>query len=153
MGQQHGTTVRSSRPRTWQLWWAPLTPRSITKEARVLIHENEAETATYRGAWRGVAARAAIGVMCPPSVLAATPAGGATGADLGHLVRGTPRPEKNGFGGFLGRGETGLVTVGASKVQDAIRHDVTGAEKQTAKKLGFDRRGFDRALRKTVKEM
>ena len=43
----------------------------VTKDASGKVHENKDETATRHGAWRGVAAGAAIGVIFPPMVLSA----------------------------------------------------------------------------------
>ena len=42
----------------------------VTKDANGKVHENKDETATRHGAWWGVAAGAAIGVIFPPAVLA-----------------------------------------------------------------------------------
>jgi len=50
-------------------------------------------------------------------------------------------------------GQAGLVIVGESKVEDAIQHTVTRAEKQTAKELDVDPKNVDKALQATVKEM
>jgi hypothetical protein len=83
----------------------------VTKDASGKVHENKDETATRHGAWWGVAAGAALGVIFPPSVL------------------------------------------GESKVEDAIKHDVTRAEKQTAKELDVDPKDIDKTLRETVREM
>jgi len=43
----------------------------VTKDASGKVHENKDETATRHGAWWGVAAGAAIGVIFPPAVLRA----------------------------------------------------------------------------------
>jgi hypothetical protein len=48
-------------------------------------------------------------------------------------------------------GRAGLVIVGESKVEDAIQHDVTRAQKQTAKELDMDPEDADKALQETVK--
>ncbi len=44
----------------------------------------------------------------------------------------------------------GLVIVGESKVEDAIKKAVTRAEKQTAKELGADPKDIDKTLQETV---
>jgi hypothetical protein len=63
------------------------------------------------------------------------------------------RSEARQPGDFTGPGQAGLVTVGESKVEDAIRHAVTRAEKQTAQGLGVDPEGIGKAWQEPVKEM
>jgi uncharacterized membrane protein len=125
----------------------------VTKDAGGKVHENKDETATRHGAWWGVAAGAALGVIFPPSVLGAAAAGGVVGGVSGHLARGMSRSQAKQLGEFIGPGQAGLVIVGESKVEDAIRHAVTRAEKQTAEELDVDPKDVDKALRETVKEM
>jgi hypothetical protein len=91
-----------------------------------------------------IAAGMAIRALFPPSVLGAAAAGGASG----HLAKGMPRSEAKQLGDFIGPGQAGLVTVGESKVEDAIQHDVTRAEKQTAKELDVDPEDVDKACKK-----
>jgi uncharacterized membrane protein len=125
----------------------------VTKDANGKIHENKHETATRHGAWWGVAAGAAVGVIFPPSVLAAAAAGGVIGGISGHLAKGMSRTDAKALGDFIDPGEAGLVVVGESKVEDAIMKAVTRAEKQTAKELSVDPKEIDRALQQAVKEM
>jgi hypothetical protein len=73
----------------------------------------------------------AIWALFPPSVLGVAVPGGVSG----HLAKGMPRSEAKLLGDFIGPDQAGLVTVGESKVEDAIQHDVIRAGKQTAKEL------------------
>jgi len=125
----------------------------VTKDASGKVHENKDETATRHGAWWGVAAGAAIGVIFPPSVLGAAAVGGMAGGVSGHLARGMSRSEAKQLGDFIGPGQAGLVIVGENKVEDAIKKSVTRAEKQTAQELDVDPKDVDKALQETVKEM
>jgi uncharacterized membrane protein len=125
----------------------------VTKDASGKVHENKDETATRHGAWWGVAAGAALGVIFPPSVLGAAAVGGAVGGISGHLAKGMSRSEAKELGDFIDPGQAGLVIVGESKVEDAIKHAVTRAEKQTAQELDVDPKNVDKALQETVKEM
>jgi uncharacterized membrane protein len=125
----------------------------VTKDASGKVHENKDETATRHGAWWGVAAGAAIGVIFPPSLLAGAAAGAAVGGVSGHLAKGMSRSDAKELGDFIDPGQAGLVIVGENKVEDAIKHAVTRAEKQTAKELGVDPKDVDKALQETVKEM
>jgi uncharacterized membrane protein len=125
----------------------------VTKDASGKVHENKDETATRHGAWWGVAAGAAIGVIFPPSVLGAAAAGGVIGGVSGHLSKGMSRSEAKELGDFIDPGQAGLIVVGENKVEDAIKNAVTRAEKQTAKELDVDPKNVDKALQETVKEM
>jgi uncharacterized membrane protein len=125
----------------------------VTKDASGKVHENKDETATRHGAWWGVAAGAAVGVIFAPAVLGAAAAGGVVGGVSGHLARGMSRSEAKGLGDFIDPGQAGLVIVGESKVEDAIKKAVTRATKQTARELDVDPKDVDKALQETVKEM
>ncbi len=125
----------------------------ITRDARGKVHENKDETATRHGAWWGVAAGAAVGVLFPPAVLGAAAAGGVIGGVSGHLARGMSRSDARALGDFIDPGQAGLVVVGESNVQDAINKAVTRAEKQAARELDVHPGDIDRTLQETVRDM
>jgi len=125
----------------------------VTKDANGKVHENKDETATRHGAWWGIAAGAAVGVIFPPAVLGAAAVGGVIGGVSGHLAKGMSRSEAKELGDFIEPGQAGLVIVGESKVEDAIKMAVTRAEKQTAKELDVPTKDVDKALQQAVKEM
>jgi uncharacterized membrane protein len=125
----------------------------VTKDAGGRVHENKHETATRHGAWWGIAAGAAIGVLFPPSVLGAAAVGGVIGGVGGHLARGMSRSRAKELGDFIDPGQAGLIVIGDSKVEQAIQKAVTRAEKQTSEKLGVAPKDIDRALQEAVSEM
>jgi uncharacterized membrane protein len=125
----------------------------ITKDASGKVHENKDETSTRHGAWWGIAAGAAVGVLFPPSLLGAAAAGGVIGGVSGHLAKGMSRSEAKELGDFIDPGEAGLVVVGESKVEEAIATAVTKAEKQTAKDLDVDPKDVDRIMQETLKDI
>jgi uncharacterized membrane protein len=125
----------------------------VTKDSQGKVHENKDETATRHGAWWGIAAGAAVGVLFPPSVLGAAAVGGLIGAVGGHLAKGMSRSGVKELGDFIDPGEAGLVVVGESKVEQAIDKAVTKAEKRTAAALDVDPKDIDRALRDAVRQM
>jgi uncharacterized membrane protein len=125
----------------------------ITKDASGKVHESKHETATRHGAWWGIAAGAAVGVIFPPAILGAAAVGGVIGGVSGHLARGMSRSDAKELGDFIDPGQAGLVIVGESKVEAAIKDAVTGAEKQTAKELDVDPKDLDEALQEAVKGM
>jgi uncharacterized membrane protein len=125
----------------------------VTKDASGKVHENKDETATRHGAWWGAAAGAAVGVIFPPSLLAGAAAGAVVGGVSGHLAKGMSRSDAKELGDFINPGQAGLIVVGENKVEDAIKHAVTRAEKQTAKELDVSPKDVDKALQETVKDM
>jgi uncharacterized membrane protein len=125
----------------------------ITKDKNGKVHENKDETSTRHGAWWGVAAGAAVGVLFPPSIIGAAAIGGVIGGVSGHLARGMSRTQAKELGDFIDPGEAGLVVVGESKVKPAIAKAVTHAEKQIAKELNVDPKDVDRIMQKAVNDM
>jgi uncharacterized membrane protein len=125
----------------------------VTKDPSGKVHENKDETATRHGAWWGIAAGAAVGLVFPPAVLGAAAAGGVIGGVSGHLARGMSRSEAKELGDFIDPGQAGLIVVGESKVQQAINKAVVKAEKQTAKDLGVDPKDVDKALQEAVRDI
>jgi uncharacterized membrane protein len=122
----------------------------ITKDRSGKVHENKDETSTRHGAWWGVAAGAAVGVLFPPAIIGAAAAGGVIGGVSGHLAKGMPRSQAKELGDFIDPGQAGLLVVGESKVEQAIARAVTRAEKQTAKELDVDPKDVDRIMRETI---
>ena len=125
----------------------------ITKDASGKVHENKDETATRHGAWWGVAAGAAVGVLFPPAILGTAAAGGVIGGVSGHLSKGMSRSDAKELGNFIDPGQAGLVVVGESKVEDAIQKAVTRAEKETAAELGVSPKEIDATLQQAIKGM
>ena len=113
----------------------------VTKDLNGKVHENKDETATRHGAWGGVAAGAAIGLIFPPSILATAAVGGVVGGVGGHLRKGMSRSNVKQLGEFIDPGQAGLVVVGESKVRDTIQKAVTRAEKETAEQLDVEPEG------------
>lgn len=125
----------------------------ITKDMHGKVHENKDETSTRHGAWWGVAAGAAVGVLFPPSIIGAAAMGGVIGGVSGHLAKGMSRSQAKELGDFIDPGQAGLVVVGETKVEHAIAEAVTRAEKQTAKELDVNPKDVDRIMREAVSDM
>jgi uncharacterized membrane protein len=125
----------------------------VTKDANGKIHESKHETATRHGAWWGVAAGAAVGVLFPPSIIGAAAAGGVIGGITGHLTKGMSRSQAKELGEFIDPGEAGLVVVGESKVAEPLKRTITRAEKQTAEDLDVDPKDVDRILEQAITEI
>lgn len=125
----------------------------ITKDSNGKVHENKDETATRHGAWWGIAAGAAVGLLFPPSILGAAATGGVIGGVSGHLSKGMSRSRAKELGDFIDPGEAGLVVVGETRLEDTIKKAVTRAEKQTAEELDVDPKDVDRVLAGAISEM
>lgn len=125
----------------------------ITKDASGKIHESKHETATRHGAWWGVAAGAAVGVLFPPSIIGAAAAGGVIGGISGHLAKGMSRSQAKELGDFIDPGEAGLVVVGESKIAVPLQRAVTRAEKQTSRELDVNPKDVDRILDQSITEI
>ena len=63
------------------------------------------------------------------------------------------RSEAKQLGDFIDPGQAGLIVVGESKVEEAIKKAVTRAEKQTAQELDVDPKDIDKTLQTTVKDL
>ena len=125
----------------------------VSKDFNGKVHENKDETATRHGAWWGVAAGAAVGLIFPPAVLGAAAVGGVVGGVSGHLAKGMSRSQAKDLGDFMDPGEAALIVVGEGKVEDAVKKAVTRAEKETAENLGVDPKDIDKTLEQAINEM
>jgi uncharacterized membrane protein len=125
----------------------------ITKDVSGKVHENKDETSTRHGAWWGVAAGAAVGVLFPPSILGAAALGGVIGGVSGHLARGMSRSEAKELGDFINPGEAGLLVVGETKIEQALAKSIKRAEKQTAKEIGVNPKDVDRVMEDAIQGM
>ena len=122
----------------------------VTKDVTGKVHENKDETSTRHGAWWGIAAGAAVGVLFPPSILGAAAVGGVIGGVGGHLAKGMSRSQAKELGDFIGPGEAGLLVVGESKVEQVLAKSIKRAEKQTARELDIDPKDVDRVMEQAI---
>ena len=125
----------------------------VTKDAKGKVHENKDETATRHGAWWGVAAGAAVGVIFAPTIIGAAAVGGVVGAVTGHLAKGMPRSTAKELGDFIEPGQAGLLIVGETKIQAAVQKAVTRAEKRLAHELDVDPKDVDTTQQQAVTDL
>lgn len=118
----------------------------VTKDNRGTVHVNKDEMATRHGAWGGAAAGAAIGVLFPPAVIGTALVGAAVGGVSGHLWRGMSRTDVKEFGEVIDTGQSALVVVGESKMEEALNKAALKAEKHIAKELDVKPEDIDRAI-------
>jgi len=125
----------------------------VTKDAAGKVHENKDETAARHGAWWGVAAGAAVGILFPPSVLGAAAVGGVIGGVSGHLAKGMSRARAKELGDFIDPGQAGLIVIGETTIETAIQEAVTRADKQTIEDLDVKPADIDKTLQAAVRNM
>jgi uncharacterized membrane protein len=122
----------------------------VTKDASGKVHENKDETATRHGAWWGVAAGAAVGLIFPPAVLGSAAVGGVIGGVSGHLAKGMSRSRAKELGEIIEPGQAALVVVGETRLADSIQKAVTKAERESVEELNVDPKDIDRTLHEAV---
>ncbi|MGH3116829.1 MAG: DUF1269 domain-containing protein [Streptomyces sp.] len=125
----------------------------ITKDDNGEVHVNKDEQTTRRGAWRGAAAGAAVGLLFPPAVLAAAVVGAAGGGIGSHLWRGLSRADIKEFGEIIDEGQAALLIIGESELAHAVEKAELKAQKHVAKELDVSAKDLDEAVRKATAEV
>jgi uncharacterized membrane protein len=124
----------------------------IRKDPDGKIHVEKHEKPTQHGAWGGIAVGALVGILFPPSVLAAAAVGGVAGGIGGHLKRGISRDDARELGDVLDKGQSALVVIGESRVEEQLDKALTRAEKSIEKEIDADAEGLERELKQAEKE-
>jgi len=125
----------------------------ITKDADGKVHVQKHEKPTQHGAWGGIAVGALVGVLFPPSVLAAAAVGGVVGGLGGHFKKGLSRGDAKELGETLEDGEAALVVIGESRVKEQLDKALTRAGKSIEKELDADNKEFKSELDAAEKEL
>ena len=125
----------------------------LTKDASGKVHENKDETATRHGAWWGIAAGAAVGILFPPAIIGAAAVGGVVGGVSGHLWRGLSRSDVKELGDLIDSGEACLLIVGESKIKEAVEKAELKADKQISKDVDASSREIDKEIKDAAKGM
>jgi uncharacterized membrane protein len=116
------------------------------------IHVHKHEKPTQHGAWTGLAVGAVVGILFPPSVIAAGVVGAGAGGLVGHLWRGMSRADVKELGELLDDGEAGLVIIGTSKIEEQISKALTRAERQLVKELDAEADELEREVEASEKQ-
>ena len=83
----------------------------VTKDASAKVYENKDETATRHGAWWGIAAGAAVGVLFAPAAVGAA----AVGAVSGHLAKSRSRSHAKELGDSSTPAKQALSSLGKAR--------------------------------------
>jgi uncharacterized membrane protein len=124
----------------------------IKKDDDGKIHVEKHEKPTQHGAWGGIAVGALVGVLFPPSVLGAAAVGGLAGGVGGHLRKGMSRSDAKELGELLENGQSALVVIGESRVEEQLDKALTRAEKSIEKEIDADAKELERELDEANKQ-
>jgi uncharacterized membrane protein len=107
----------------------------LTKDDDGKVHIKKQGTPAKSGTWRGALAGVLISLLFPPSILAGGLLGGAAGALAGNLWGGLSRGDLKDLGELMDEGESSLVIVGESKLDEYIEKALKRAKKQIKKEI------------------
>jgi uncharacterized membrane protein len=119
----------------------------VSRDADGKVHVHKHEKPTQHGAWTGAAVGAVVGILFPPSIIAAGVVGAGAGGLMGHLWHGMSRADVKELGEALDAGEAALIVVGRSRVLEQAEKLITRAERVLAKELAADSEHFEQDLR------
>jgi uncharacterized membrane protein len=133
----------------------------LNKDEEGNVHVHLHEKPTEYGAWTGLVVGALVGILFPPSMLAAdvvgAAAGGAVGAGagglIGHLWRGMSRSDMKELGEALDEGEAALVVVGEDKLEEKLKEELKGAVRTYEKEIDVEAAELREELEKAIDEV
>jgi uncharacterized membrane protein len=125
----------------------------ISKDGEGKVHVKKHEKPTQHGAWTGAGVGAVLGILFPPSLVAAAAVGAATGGVVGHLARGMSRSDMKEVGDLLDAGRAALIVVGESKIGEQLDKDLQRAQKSVEKQIDADSKDFEKELEQAEKQL
>jgi uncharacterized membrane protein len=116
------------------------------KDADGSVRIDKWEKPTQHGAWWGIGAGAVVGILFPPSLLAAAAVGGVTGGLIGHLHGGMSRKDVQELGEMLDAGEACLIVIGKDKLEETLAKADLKAQKTIEKQLDVEGKDLEKEL-------
>ena len=116
------------------------------KDSDGSVHIDKWEKPTQHGAWWGIGAGAVVGILFPPSLLAAGAVGGVTGGVIGHFHGGMSRKDVHELGELLDSGEACLIVIGKDKLEETLAKADLKAQKTVEKQLDIDGKDLKKEL-------
>jgi uncharacterized membrane protein len=107
----------------------------ITRQADGAVHVQKREKSAQYGAWKGVAAGAALGVIFPPSILVSATTLGVAGGLTGHFRKGLSRDDMTELGEALKPGEAALLVVAGPDVEEQAERVLSRARRRLVKQV------------------
>jgi uncharacterized membrane protein len=117
------------------------------------VHVEKHEKPTQHGAWGGIAVGALVGVLFPPSIIGAAAVGGLVGGVGAHLRKGISRGDAKELGELLEGGESALIVIGESRLQEQLDKALERAEKSIEKEIDADSEELKQELRRELNEV
>jgi uncharacterized membrane protein len=124
----------------------------VSKDEQDKIHVHKREKPTEHGAWTGVAVGALVGILFPPSIIAAGVIGGVTGGMIGHFWRGMSRADVKDLGELIDEGQAALVVVGESKFQQYLDRAFARAQRRMERQVKADAKAVQKELDEASKQ-
>jgi uncharacterized membrane protein len=118
----------------------------LTKTAEGKVKVEKHGTQAKSGGWKGAVAGGIVGLLFPPSILAGALTGAAAGGIAGKLWGGMSRNDLSALGEVLDDGETGIVIVGESTVDEFVEKALKRATKRIRKVAKADLVDLEREL-------
>ena len=115
-----------------------------TAEGRVKVEKHGTEAKS--GAWKGAIAGGIVGLLFPPTILAGALTGAAAGGIAGKLWGGMSRSDLKDLGEVLDYGQTGLVIIGESTLDEFVEKALKRAAKRARKVTKADLKELEREL-------
>lgn len=131
-----------------------------TYDAGVVVKDSDGKLSisrhtdsTGKGTRRGLAVGAVLGVIFPPSILAAGLVGAGAGAVIGHSLNDVSKDDLKDIGNLLENNQSAIVVLGESTVEDKIKDLTKQAVKEYQKEFNSDVADYNKAIDQAVKEM
>jgi len=117
------------------------------------VHVNKDEMAAGLGGWGGAAAGAVVGILFPPSIIAAALVGGAVGGVSVYLWRGMSRAYVKELADTIDSGQAALLIIGECTLQAALEKAGPKSENHVAKELDVSSKDLDKAVQEGVTQV
>jgi uncharacterized membrane protein len=125
----------------------------VTKDENGKIDIKRHTDSTGKGAKRGLAVGALIGVIFPPSILVSGAVGAGAGAALGHRFNDISKEDMKEIGSYIEDNEAAMVVIGDLQVQEMVDKAAKSALKEYKKEFDASAKSYDKELDKAIKEI
>ncbi len=110
----------------------------VYKDDEGKVHVTKHEKPTQHGAWTGAAVGALVGIIFPPSIIAAAAVGAVAGGGIGHVMGGMSRGDVKDLADYLETGQAALIVIGESRVQEQLDKALKRAQKSEEREIEAD---------------
>ena len=125
----------------------------VVKDAEGKLSIKRHTDSTGKGTRRGLAVGAILGIVFPPSILAAGLVGAGAGAMIGRSLNDVSKDDLKDIGELLENNESAIVVIGESTVEDKAKELTKQAVKEYQKEFNSDVKEYNKALDEAVKEL